>query len=82
MKIAVDAGADQLYSMPAPLWKTSWQWVRMTGAAGTPTVDQPVTFNLAPGNHTIRIQTVQAITRLDAIVITNSPTFACAIARG
>ena len=75
MKFSVDGGPDHLHLTPQALWKSSLQWVRLLGAPGTPNANQRVAFDLAAGNHTIRIQTVQASTRLDVVLITNQPDF-------
>ncbi len=78
--VSVDGGAEDLWDAAEGLWKTAWQWTRVTGRTangGIPSLQNtnPRIFHLSAGTHTFRFRGADSYTYLDRIVITNDSSF-------
>lgn len=78
--VSVDGGPEDLWDTAQGLWKSAWQWTRVTGrnangGVPSPSNQNPRVFNLSAGPHTIRFRGAETYTYLDRVVVTNSSTF-------
>ena len=72
--VKVDNGPEYLWDT-SKSYKWTWDWISDRGTTGIPNILaelDPVYFNLAAGEHTIRFRGKEHYTRLDRIVITNN----------
>ncbi|MEO8428093.1 MAG: choice-of-anchor Q domain-containing protein [Verrucomicrobiota bacterium] len=70
--VSTDGGAEDVYDVAEGTWSSLWQWSRINGRAGGPSLTlNPRIFTLNAGAHTLRFRARDPDTRLDRLVVTD-----------